>query len=663
MQIFPALIQQQGQGGLGARLSGSGQADSDFSAWLQELQEAQGQGQELGSEQMQELLSRLGLGSQAGKKLLQNGFQELSLEQQHSLLAKLGLEGQGFAQGQSVDDELLQALGLDSKQAQELLSQLQEDSQARQRLLQALEGEEDLAQRLADKQELLQALGLDSKQAQELLSQLQEDSQARQRLLQALQNEQNAGQELALVQDMLQEMQQEGLNLTDQDLGRLQDLLSKLGLEGQQLQDALAALEQGDSSSFMRLVQQGVQDLPQDKGLQLEKGEVFALGKALGLDKKQSQELASKMAASREMEARELKQVLDSMRQEQAREAEKGLQKLLDKLQAWKAELKEGQQDTEQNRQANRLLQDLERIARNVLQAREQAGAMAKSATDGKAAGSQGSGEEGPWISGLRQKVQERAEAEQRQGSRAEEGQKGGQEQRLQAQGGESSQNRDFSGFKEGQDKDWSQLWDRLQQNGSKQENSSSDWRLALQGQDRSQAQQGAKAEAETQKSDILKDSKLRQEVLRQIQDGAFRNLGQGRQELSLRLHPPELGRVDVVLSLQGKEVSALLKTSSQDVGQMLQQQLSSLQQQLEQQGLKVQRLDVQTQVAQDGSAQQWMGQKGHNQAQENQQKQKQWSLRRRLDLLEREQAEDTDPVAAQELARARQGQSLYLIA
>ncbi|MFW6179047.1 MAG: flagellar hook-length control protein FliK, partial [Desulfohalobiaceae bacterium] len=494
-------------------------------------------------------------------------------------------------------------------------------------------------------EKILQALGqeLDSKQLQGLLSFLQENQQIRQRLLQALEGE-NLSSEQRMLQGLLQELEQAS-GIPDQDQELVQELLQKLGLEKEKAQEAVLALQEGDSARFWQLLDQGLQDLPQDKGLQLEKGEVFALARVLGLDKEQGLEMASSLSRSRELDPQKLQQILDDVRQEQTRQANKALQQLLDKLQALQSEQAKGQSGDTSRQDSGRMLQELERIVRQALESPAKAGGAEQGRSDGAKGAVQG---EGPWISDLKQqKVQERAQSEHRTGSRTEQPAQAGQEQRLQSGGKEFQQGREFSAFKDSSSQDWSKFWERLQHT-EKQDKGNTDWRLFFQGQDRSQAMQ-QEARAEAQKTDLLKDGRLRQEVLRQIQDGVLRNLGSGRQELSLRLHPPDLGRVDVVLQLQGKELSALLKTNNQEVGRMLQQQLSSLQQMLEQQGIKVQKLDVQTQLAQEGSGQQWMGEKKHNQAQENREKHKQWSLRRRLDLLENGLGSEEVMAAAQE--------------
>lgn len=107
-------------------------------------------------------------------------------------------------------------------------------------------------------------------------------------------------------------------------------------------------------------------------------------------------------------------------------------------------------------------------------------------------------------------------------------------------------------------------------------------------------------------------------EVLRQVENGAFRNLGQGNKQLVIRLDPPDLGQVSVILQVRGKEVQAVLRTTHQEASHALQDQLGQLRTQLEDQGLRVSRLEVQTQLADSQTESGWQGTEQHNRFQEH---------------------------------------------
>ncbi|PIE68960.1 MAG: hypothetical protein CSA21_04605 [Deltaproteobacteria bacterium] len=105
--------------------------------------------------------------------------------------------------------------------------------------------------------------------------------------------------------------------------------------------------------------------------------------------------------------------------------------------------------------------------------------------------------------------------------------------------------------------------------------------------------------------------------VLDQLQQGAFRNLGQGRKQLTLHLNPAHLGSVHVVLQVKGKEVNAVLRTSQEEVTSILGDQMAQLKEQLERQGLRVNKLEVQNQMTSHDQSHQWNGGSEHNASRE----------------------------------------------
>lgn len=107
-------------------------------------------------------------------------------------------------------------------------------------------------------------------------------------------------------------------------------------------------------------------------------------------------------------------------------------------------------------------------------------------------------------------------------------------------------------------------------------------------------------------------------EVYKQVENGAFKNLGQGVKQLVIRLDPADLGQVSVILQVRGKEVQAVLRTSNQETSHALNEQMAQLRTQLESQGLKVGKLEVQTQLSDSQTQAQWEGAEQHNRFQEN---------------------------------------------
>ena len=102
--------------------------------------------------------------------------------------------------------------------------------------------------------------------------------------------------------------------------------------------------------------------------------------------------------------------------------------------------------------------------------------------------------------------------------------------------------------------------------------------------------------------------------VLNQVHSGLLQNLGQGRQQLTLHLHPADLGSLTVNLKVVGKEVQAVLRAENQEARQIIAENMPLLRQSLESQGLRVTRLEVSTQLQDQGQnqfTQLWQGSDG----------------------------------------------------
>ena len=104
---------------------------------------------------------------------------------------------------------------------------------------------------------------------------------------------------------------------------------------------------------------------------------------------------------------------------------------------------------------------------------------------------------------------------------------------------------------------------------------------------------------------------------MRQIQDAAFKDLGQGTKQLTLQLQPEDMGTVNVVLQVKGKEVQAVISSENKDTVAVIHERLDSIRQALEDQGLKVDRLEVRSSLPDSQSFTQWSGAESHNRDQQ----------------------------------------------
>ncbi|QJT08845.1 flagellar hook-length control protein FliK [Oceanidesulfovibrio marinus] len=160
----------------------------------------------------------------------------------------------------------------------------------------------------------------------------------------------------------------------------------------------------------------------------------------------------------------------------------------------------------------------------------------------------------------------------------------------------------------------WSAFWNKVSKGEATADTTKNFYSVAD-----TAAQAEARATSATQRADqaLGRQGSLPRQTLRSLEQAFMKNLGQGQRQLTLRLDPPQMGRVQVMLTVRNNEVSAVLRTEKHETGQMLAEQMQHLRHSLEQQGLKVQKLDVQTQLNNDMNSQGWLGMDQHNSAQE----------------------------------------------
>ncbi|WP_285906535.1 flagellar hook-length control protein FliK [Pseudodesulfovibrio pelocollis] len=104
--------------------------------------------------------------------------------------------------------------------------------------------------------------------------------------------------------------------------------------------------------------------------------------------------------------------------------------------------------------------------------------------------------------------------------------------------------------------------------------------------------------------------------VMRQVENAVFRNLTNGTKQLTLQLTPENLGKLSIVLQVQGKEVNAVIRADNAEAARVINENIEVIRSALEGQGLKVEKLDVQAGLAgnQDNT---WAGNDQHNLARE----------------------------------------------
>ena len=105
--------------------------------------------------------------------------------------------------------------------------------------------------------------------------------------------------------------------------------------------------------------------------------------------------------------------------------------------------------------------------------------------------------------------------------------------------------------------------------------------------------------------------------VMKQVDNAVLKTLNNGAKQLTLQLTPENLGKLSIVLQVNGKEVGATIRAESADAARIIADNLDILKTSLESHGLKVDKLDVQTGLTGNQDYQDWFGENEHNLARE----------------------------------------------
>ena len=160
----------------------------------------------------------------------------------------------------------------------------------------------------------------------------------------------------------------------------------------------------------------------------------------------------------------------------------------------------------------------------------------------------------------------------------------------------------------------WQSFWERMTRGNAQ----TTDGGLAAETQAFVKAQAGADAsQTQAQTQTTPKTAYTPQDVLNQVETGIYKSLGEGKTQLSLRLDPPELGSLHILLQVKGNELKAVVSTDNADTTRILSEQMVQVREHLEAQGIKVSELEVQTGLPQDAQTRNWQGTTEHNQSQE----------------------------------------------
>lgn len=123
---------------------------------------------------------------------------------------------------------------------------------------------------------------------------------------------------------------------------------------------------------------------------------------------------------------------------------------------------------------------------------------------------------------------------------------------------------------------------------------------------------QGADSAAQAGKARNMPTT-LPSQAMEQIEQAILSSSRNGVQRLEVKLNPVELGAMTIALATNRQgEVSAVIRPEKEETAALINQQVDQIRAELENQGFKVDKVEVQTQLADQGG-QNWQGAQQHN--------------------------------------------------
>lgn len=352
-------------------------------------------------------------------------------------------------------------------------------------------------------------------------------------------------------------------SLTEVEQGQFSGILQKLGFSSDESRSLIQALTQGERKKILAMIQRKVELSKEDKTFSLGEREASLLAKVFGLSQEDGARLQSLFQG---------KEIQGGMNKS-------GLQSLLafvGQSVAKDEQLQDEIWDRVKKEVSSRLKMAVERS--ELLQKASNEGANSSGSVLGDKTSQAGKTGVQDTRNGLLMKDKTEAKT-------------------------------DFSQVEDDSKDGWSSFWNKMK---TEPESGTTVFRSV---QSQAGASQGTVLNLQDANSRLVKVPA--QEIFDQVEGGLLRNLGQGKRQLILRLDPPELGKVQVLLKVQDNEVQAVIRTSNADVSKAVSEQIAQIRESLEGQGLKVTRLEVQNQLDQDVASNHWSGLEHHNETQE----------------------------------------------
>ena len=375
-------------------------------------------------------------------------------------------------------------------------------------------------------------------------------------------------------------------DMTDEQKASLAGFFSKLGFTQTESDKLISQLKKGNYDKVLKEIEAKLDSLPQDQQTLLTKDEVEAFVSSMGMSKEfvtQVQELFANNTLPKDM-----KQAFTQIRQELA-DMDKKDQKLVKAVgKVFAGVMGDKQKETSAAKMIEEAVDLKPRVAEEKVntEVREELAQAFKTREDALP------------------ETSVRRNAEQAEAQKVEIKQDAKEQP-------QADVNKNAEDAEADHDRKWNNFFDKVHEDGTQVKETSAKVKAdATASATKTALSQQATATNSTAKA---WEKVSAPKVMKQVDQAVLKTLQNGGKQLTLQLTPENLGKLSIVLSVQGKEVSATIRAENADAHKLISDNIHIIKNSLESQGLKVEKLEVQAGLADNQNMNNWFGESEHN--------------------------------------------------
>lgn len=366
----------------------------------------------------------------------------------------------------------------------------------------------------------------------------------------------------------------------------LGNFFAKLGFTEKESGELIARLENGEQADVLKEIQAKIEAMPETKNLLITKDELQAFSAAMNFSKEFTAKLKENFAKN--VLPKDMKEAFTLMRQEMANMDDKDRELVRAVGKQFAQAMEKNVKDSTAAKEIEQAVDLKPRVAEDKPKVETRHELKEEIKQEAK--------------TDIKEAVETRRESLTETATRASDEKKAMPEKaKVQAEVGEQNNKQ------ESENDTWNNFFAKLKDDSQQ---------VRSQLQAKADAAQALKADATdlTAKARASNWEKVSApKVMRQVETAFLQNLSNGTKRLTLQLTPENLGKLNVMLQVHGKEVSATIRAENPEAARIITENLEVIKNSLESQGLKVEKLDVQAGLADAKSDQNWFGNDQHN--------------------------------------------------